>query len=65
MSRIKEWRTKRAITQTEFGRMLGVSCETVNRWENQKCCPTFKNLKKIAGITGIAAVHLMEEFSYV
>lgn len=62
MSIIKKWRTKYDMTQTEFGQMIGVSCETVHRWENQKCCPTFKNLKKIAGIT---AAHLMEEFEYV
>ena len=31
---LKKLREKMLLTQTEFGNLLGVSFETVNRWEN-------------------------------
>lgn len=35
------------LTQTEFGNLLGVSFETVNRWENGKHVPTMRAKRKI------------------
>ena len=37
---LKKLREKMLLTQTEFGNLLGVSFETVNRWENGKYEPT-------------------------
>ena len=45
---IKKLREKMLLTQEEFGNLLGVSFETVNRWENGKHVPTFKAQRKIA-----------------
>lgn len=45
---IKELRNKLLLTQTEFAVLVGVSYETVNRWENGKNEPTMKCKRKLA-----------------
>lgn len=45
---IKELRLKMLLTQTEFAHYLGVSFESVNRWENGKNEPTMKIKRKLA-----------------
>ena len=45
---IKKLRTKMLLTQTEFAELLGVSFESVNRWENGKNEPTMKIKRKIS-----------------
>ena len=45
---IKELRLKMLLTQTEFAHYLGVSFESVNRWENGKNEPTMKVKRKLA-----------------
>lgn len=45
---IKELRLKLLLTQTEFAELLGVSFESVNRWENGKNEPTMKIKRKIS-----------------
>ena len=44
---IKKIREKLFLTQTEFADLIGVSFETVNRWENGKFNPSMKLKKKI------------------
>ena len=44
---IKELRIKILLTQMEFAAYLGVSFESVNRWENGKFEPTIKMKKKL------------------
>lgn len=44
---IKELRSKLLLTQSEFANYLGVSFETVNRWENGKNEPTMKIKRKL------------------
>ena len=44
---LKKLREKMLLTQTEFGNLLGVSFETVNRWENGKHVPTMRAKRKI------------------
>ena len=44
---IKQLREKLLLTQAEFAAKLGVSFETVNRWENGKHEPTMKAKRKI------------------
>ena len=36
---IKRLRKEREITQEEFAEVLGVSCQSVSRWENDNCYP--------------------------
>ncbi len=47
---IKYIRNKLLLTQTEFAELLGVSFETVNRWENSKNEPSMKIKRKIVAI---------------
>lgn len=44
---IKKLRNKLLLTQAEFAELLGVSFESVNRWENSKNEPTMKMKRKI------------------
>lgn len=44
---IKTIRTNMLLTQEEFADKLGVSFETVNRWENGRHEPTMKAKRKI------------------
>ena len=44
---IKKIRKELLLTQAEFAEKLGVSFETVNRWENGKHAPTMKAKRKI------------------
>ena len=54
--KIKEYRDKVLITQTELATKLGVSFASVNRWETGKFEPTMKikrKLKKLFEEAGI------------
>ena len=44
---IKQLRESLLLTQVEFAEKLGVSFETVNRWENGKHEPTMKMKRKL------------------
>ena len=45
---IKKLRKKLILTQTEFAELLGVSFQSINRWETGKHEPTIKVKRKIA-----------------
>ena len=45
---IKELRKKLILTQTEFSELLGVSFQSINRWEKGKHEPTIKIKRKLA-----------------
>ncbi len=45
--KIKEYRDKVLITQTELANQLGVSFASVNRWEKGKFEPTMKVKRKL------------------
>lgn len=45
---IKKLRRELLITQSELAKMLGVSFESVNRWENGKCEPTMAVKRKLS-----------------
>ena len=44
---IKELRKKLVLTQTEFAELLGVSFQSINRWEKGKHEPTIKVKRKL------------------
>ena len=44
---LKKLREKMLLTQSEFGKLIGVSFETVNRWENGKHVPNMRAKRKI------------------
>jgi transcriptional regulator with XRE-family HTH domain len=45
---IKKLRKEREITQEEFAEVLGVSCQSVSRWENNSCYPDIELIPTIA-----------------
>ena len=44
---IKHLRKERDITQEQFAEILGVSCQSVSRWENNSCYPDMELLPAI------------------
>ena len=56
---IKKLRKEREITQEEFAEMLGVSCQSVSRWENGACYPDIELIPTIAAFFGISTDKLM------
>ena len=56
---IKRMRKERDITQEEFSEILGVSCQSVSRWENNMCYPDIELIPVIAEFFGITTDTLM------
>ena len=56
---IKHLRKDRDITQEEFAEILGVSCQSVSRWENNSCYPDIELIPVIAEFFGITTDALM------
>ena len=48
VEKIKELRAKLMLTQVEFAKLLGVSFQSVNRYENGKSKPTMRIKRRIA-----------------
>lgn len=44
---IKKLRLKMMLSQTEFAKLLGVTFESVNRYENGRSKPTFRVQRKL------------------
>lgn len=44
---IKKLRLKMMLSQTEFAKLLGVTFESVNRYENGRSRPTFRVQRKL------------------
>ncbi|MBQ8898221.1 MAG: helix-turn-helix transcriptional regulator [Clostridia bacterium] len=59
--RIKEYRRSRALTQGEFGRLLGVSPQAVCKWERGVCYPDITFLPDLARILGCRIDDFFEE----
>ena len=47
---IKKLRLKLMLSQTEFAKLLGVTFESVNRYENGRSRPTFKIQRKLVDL---------------
>ena len=56
---IKRLRKEREITQEEFAEVLGVSCQSVSRWENNLCYPDIELIPTIATFFGLSTDKLM------
>ena len=56
---IKRFRKERDITQEEFAEIIGVSCQSVSRWENDNCYPDIELIPTIAAFFGISTDKLM------
>ncbi|MBR6626763.1 MAG: helix-turn-helix transcriptional regulator [Lachnospiraceae bacterium] len=56
---IKRLRKEREITQEEFAEVLGVSCQSVSRWEKGICYPDMELVPTIAGFFSISVDKLL------
>lgn len=56
---LRQLRRERDITQEELAQILGVSYQSVSRWENGTCYPDVELLPAIAGFFGITTDKLM------
>lgn len=46
--KIKEYRASEGLSQSDFGRLLGVSAQAVCKWENEICYPDIVLLPSLA-----------------
>jgi len=51
-ARIKEYRRANNITQSEFGRLIGVSPQAVYKWEKEICYPDITILPVLSRLMG-------------
>ena len=57
--RIKAFRKEKDITQEQLAEMLGVSCQSVSRWESGVCYPDMELLPVLAEIFAVTVDKLL------
>lgn len=57
--RLYEWRKQNKVTQEEFADMVGVSRQTIQKWESGFAMPKQDKLQKISEIVGVEADELL------
>lgn len=50
--KVKAYRKQNHLSQTEFGKLFGVSAQAVHKWENNACYPDITLLPKLANLIG-------------
>lgn len=58
--RLMKARSSLALTQTEFGKQVGVTQVTVSKWENNEVIPRMSSIRKIAAVCGIPVSELVK-----
>ncbi len=53
MSKLKEIRESRFLTQAELAEMVGCAEHTVSNWERGKQKPMFKSIRKLAKVLNV------------
>lgn len=61
---IKIARIQKRMSQKQLGEMLGVTYQTVSRWENGAMLPTTENLIKLSDILGVSTDFLLGRKAY-
>ncbi len=56
---IKNLRRSKGVTQEQLSEILGVSCQSVSRWENEFCYPDIELIPTIASYFGVTVDELM------
>lgn len=56
---IKRLRREKDMTQEDFAELLGVSCQSVSRWENGICYPDMELLPTISDLFQITVDKLL------
>lgn len=59
--RLREWRQRRGISQTQAAEELGCSQPTVSSWESGKLLPDAINLKRIGQVLGVTVDDLLTD----
>ena len=52
--KIKEYRSQKKVTQKELANLLGVSCQSISKWEREECYPDISLLPIIADYFGVS-----------
>ena len=60
-TKIKDYRKKRALTQSQLAKTLGVGQNTICQWEKGKRNPSIKMCKDLARIFGVSLDELFDE----
>ena len=63
--KIKEYRKKHKLSQSEFGKLLGVSAQAVSKWEKNICCPDIIFLPRLAQILNCQTDDFFEPFNMI
>lgn len=58
--RIRAYRIERGISQSQFGKLIGVSAQAVYKWENGICYPDIMLLPQLAEILGCSICDFFE-----
>ncbi len=48
MTKLKQFREERFLTQAELAEMIGTAPHSISRWENGKQKPMFRSIRKLA-----------------
>lgn len=57
--RLKELRTERRISQTDIGKALGVTKQSVSNWENDNILPSMEIICKLATLFNCTTDYLL------
>ena len=60
MERLKQYLEDHEISQTEFGRLVGVSQPTVSGWLNGEILPSAEKLKEMSNKTALTIDALLD-----
>jgi len=59
--RLREWRTRRALSQQDLGELAGIGRATIARIEEEKQFPRPRTLRKLAMALGIKPEKLFQD----
>jgi len=59
--KIKSWRQKNCLTQKDLGERLGVTAQTISKWEREECYPDITLLPAIADILSCTVNDFFDE----
>lgn len=59
--KIKKYRAEHRLSQNEFGELMGVSAQAVNKWEHEICYPDISLLPWLAECMGCCVEDFFEK----
>ena len=60
--KIQLQRKRKGITQEELGEIMGVSRQTITKWETEQCIPEIKKLIKLSEYFGVTTDYLLKDY---